>query len=184
MVSADTLIGVSESEKCVRLLNVFNDAYKSPLSLVFIDDVERILDYTPLGPRFSNAVLQTLLVLLRKLPPEHCRLMVIATTCISASLDALQLVSAFHVTLRMERLSEPSEIEAVLTYYSSLAPPVRSAIAQTIYRPIGIKQLLLALEMARENNYSEDISSESNSQSSGDNFSKEQFLDCLRTIGF
>ena len=41
-------------------------AYKSPLSMILIDDIERIIDYTPLGPRFSNMVLQALLVLLKK----------------------------------------------------------------------------------------------------------------------
>ncbi len=48
---------------------VFDDAYKSSLSCVILDDIERLLDYVPIGPRFSNLVLQALLVLLKKLPP-------------------------------------------------------------------------------------------------------------------
>ena len=64
---------------------MFEDAYKSPLSCVVIDDIERLLgkwvclkrgvvyiliiDYVNIGPRFSNLVLQALLVLLRKQPP-------------------------------------------------------------------------------------------------------------------
>jgi vesicle-fusing ATPase len=31
-----------------------------------------VVDYTPIGPRFSNSVLQTLLVLLKKTPPNVC----------------------------------------------------------------------------------------------------------------
>jgi vesicle-fusing ATPase len=54
------------------------DSHKSPLSMIFIDDLE--LDYVSIGPRFSNTVLQTLLVLLKKLPPdEGRRLLVIGT---------------------------------------------------------------------------------------------------------
>ena len=36
----------------VDRLQVFEDAYKSRLSCVIIDDVERLLEYTPLGPRY------------------------------------------------------------------------------------------------------------------------------------
>lgn len=52
---------------------VFDDAYKSQLSCVVVDDIERLLDYVPIGPRFSNLVLQALLVLLKKAPPKVCR---------------------------------------------------------------------------------------------------------------
>lgn len=51
-------------------LQVFDDAYKSQLSCVVVDDIERLLDYVPIGPRFSNLVLQALLVLLKKAPPK------------------------------------------------------------------------------------------------------------------
>ena len=49
---------------------MFDDAYKSQLSCVVVDDIERLLDYVPIGPRFSNLVLQALLVLLKKPPPK------------------------------------------------------------------------------------------------------------------
>lgn len=52
------------------LSQVFDDAYKSQLSCVVVDDIERLLDYVPIGPRFSNLVLQALLVLLKKAPPK------------------------------------------------------------------------------------------------------------------
>lgn len=52
------------------LFQFFDDAYKSQLSCVVVDDIERLLDYVPIGPRFSNLVLQALLVLLKKPPPK------------------------------------------------------------------------------------------------------------------
>jgi hypothetical protein len=37
---------------------VFEDAYRSPLSVIILDDIERLLEYVPIGPRFSNTILQ------------------------------------------------------------------------------------------------------------------------------
>lgn len=42
-----------------------------------LDDVERLLEYVAIGPRFSNAVLQTLLVLVKKQPPAGRKLFVV-----------------------------------------------------------------------------------------------------------
>ena len=176
MITADSFIGASESDKCSKLLKIFSDAYKSPLSLIFIDDIERILDYTPIGPRFSNTVLQTLLILLRKLPPANSRIMVLATTSICDFLQDLQLVSAFQVTLHVSQLQLPEEIENVLGHYSTLPAATIKEIASQIDKPLGVKQLLMVLEMARENNEGGDGSEQ-------DNFTADQFLYCLKTIG-
>jgi len=59
---------------------VFSDAYKSPLSLIVIDDIERLIEFIHIGPRFSNSVLQTLLVLIKKRPPADKKLLIIGTT--------------------------------------------------------------------------------------------------------
>lgn len=52
---------------------MFLDAYKSAVSLVILDNLERLLEYTRIGPRFSNAVLQALLVLIKRIPPNEVR---------------------------------------------------------------------------------------------------------------
>jgi hypothetical protein len=57
-------------QKVQHLHKTFTDAYKSPLNIVVVDNIERIIDWVPIGPRFSNAVLQALMVLLRKQPPH------------------------------------------------------------------------------------------------------------------
>ncbi|MGH0151178.1 UNVERIFIED_CONTAM: hypothetical protein FKN15_035019 [Acipenser sinensis] len=68
--SPDMTIGFSETAKCQAMKKIFDDAYKSQLSCIVVDDIERLLDYVPIGPRFSNLVLQALLVLLKKAPPH------------------------------------------------------------------------------------------------------------------
>jgi hypothetical protein len=34
--------------------------------MIVLDDIERLVEYVAIGPRFSNTILQTILVLLKK----------------------------------------------------------------------------------------------------------------------
>jgi vesicle-fusing ATPase len=70
LVSAENMVGFSEMAKIQYLNKVFTDAYKSPLNIVVVDNIERIIEWVPIGPRFSNPVLQALMVLLTKQPPS------------------------------------------------------------------------------------------------------------------
>lgn len=54
--------------KINKIVKTFDDAYKSPLSLIVLDDIERLIEFIHIGPRFSNNILQTILVLLKKRP--------------------------------------------------------------------------------------------------------------------
>jgi hypothetical protein len=42
-ISAEKYLGYAETAKCLAISKVFEDAYKSPLSLVIFDDIERLL---------------------------------------------------------------------------------------------------------------------------------------------
>jgi len=171
MITPDTMIGSTEWQKCQVLMKTFSDAYKSPMSVIFIDDIERIIEYTPIGQRFSNQILQTLLVLLRKIPPvENRKLMVVATTAISDMLDHLQLTQAFNVTLHVGCLQSPEEYAAVLKENApDLSEDEIKNISHALTRPIGIKQLLMVLEMARAD---------------ADTITADHFLSCLHTCGY
>lgn len=70
LISPESMVGFSEAAKMNAISKVFSDAYKSPMSVVVVDAIERLLDWVAIGPRFSNSVLQTLLVLLKKPPPK------------------------------------------------------------------------------------------------------------------
>ncbi|CAG7725770.1 unnamed protein product, partial [Allacma fusca] len=78
--SPEDMVGFSESAKCLQIRKVFDDAYKSSLSCILVDNIERLLDYGPIGPRYSNLTLQALLVLLKKQPPKGRKLLIICTT--------------------------------------------------------------------------------------------------------
>jgi vesicle-fusing ATPase len=177
MISPDMFIGDTDSSKASKLLKIFTDAYKSPLSLLFINDIERLIEFTPVGMRFSNVVLQTLLVLLRKTPPHPSRMLIIGTTSVADLLQDLQLTSSFTVQLHVSMLQQPIEYARVLTEYANpalLSSRTIDEISRSIAKPLGVKTLLLALEMAQADCEAEGTMSKVTVQG---------FLDCLITLG-
>ncbi|RWS19940.1 Vesicle-fusing ATPase 1-like protein [Leptotrombidium deliense] len=47
-------------EKCIRINNHFDDAYKWPLSCLIIDNIEMLIEHNRLAPYYSNDILRTL----------------------------------------------------------------------------------------------------------------------------
>jgi vesicle-fusing ATPase len=176
MISADEMIGYSDVSKCQMIHKAFMDSYKSPLSMIFLDDIERLIDYVPIGPRFSNAVLQTLLVLLKKIPPdEGRRLMVVGTTSSPHLLEDLGLVQAFGVSQTVPLLEEPKDVCEVLRVAAHMNERDARSIAKAIQnKPIGIKQLLMVAEMAKQG-------TEGQAEGSVD---VNVFMECLHTVGY
>jgi vesicle-fusing ATPase len=70
LVSPEDMVGFNEMQKVQQLDKTFRDAYKSALSVIVIDNIEMLVDWVPIGPRFSNTVLVALKVLLGKQPPK------------------------------------------------------------------------------------------------------------------
>lgn len=68
-------------------------------SAVLQDDIERLLEYVAIGPRFSNVVLQALLVLVKRQPPDGRRLLVIGTSSRSEHADSSVCYSLPHAML-------------------------------------------------------------------------------------
>merc|ERR1712070_499996 len=151
-------IGMQETSKAQVIHKAFMDSYKSPLSLILIDDIERIIDYVPIGPRFSNTVLQTLLVLLKKVPPdEGRRLLVVGTTSVP------------------QLLEESQHMSMVLQNATSMSPATANQVSKNMTsKPIGMKQLLMVAEMAKQASGSDD----------GDDTDPNVFMECLHTVGY
>lgn len=94
---------------------------QSVFSIIILDDIERLLEYVAIGPRFSNAILQTLLVLLKKQPPKGRKLLVIGTTSVPAVMEDMEVSTTFNVVLHVPKLKEV-EITAVLKAIKAFAP--------------------------------------------------------------
>jgi len=151
--SPEDMVGFTESAKCVRIKKVFEDAYRSSLSCVVIDNIERLLDYGPIGPRYSNLTLQALLVLLKKQPPQGKRLLIIATSSRREVLDQMEMISAFTDVLHLPNLHQAEQLVKVAqhsqvldqTGLQQLDSQIRGRTAN-----IGVKKLLDLLDMVRQ----------------------------------
>uniref|UniRef100_A0A8C6WS61 Vesicle-fusing ATPase n=1 Tax=Neogobius melanostomus TaxID=47308 RepID=A0A8C6WS61_9GOBI len=151
--SPDKMIGHSEIAKCQAIKKIFDDAYKSQLSCVVVDDIERLLDYVPIGPRFSNLVLQALLVLLKKPPPKGRKLMIIGTTSRKDVLQEMEMLDAFSTTIHIPNISSGKYLIKALKELGSFGDKELAMIAQAVQGKslsIGIKKLLMIIEMAAQ----------------------------------
>lgn len=93
---------------------MFDDAHKTPQSLIILDCIERIIDYSPIGPRFSNNILQCLLILIKKTPTHARRIFVIGTTSEGSFMEVANIKDAFTVSVEVPLVVGPSEISQVL----------------------------------------------------------------------
>nr|CAD7448963.1 unnamed protein product [Timema bartmani]CAD7464186.1 unnamed protein product [Timema tahoe] len=112
--SPEDMVGFSEASKCLHIRKVFDDAYRSQLSCILVDNIERLLDYGPIGPRYSNLTLQALLVLLKKEPPRGRKLLILCTSSRRQVLEDMEMLSAFTAILHVPNLSKPEHLIAVL----------------------------------------------------------------------
>jgi vesicle-fusing ATPase len=68
LITRDNFVGMDSHAKVREMKKVFDDAYKSPLSLIILDDIERLISYVRMGNAYSNVVLDDLLTFLKKVP--------------------------------------------------------------------------------------------------------------------
>jgi len=152
IISSEQLVGYSEQGACNYITKIFNDAYKSPMSIIVLDNIERLIQYIHIGPRFSNTILQALLVLTKKMPPPGKKLLVLGTTSVKDRMKDLELVDVFNVTLHVPLLSDRNDIKKVFVesgcFDVKRDAQVIEQCAKAVPSYIPIKKLLLVTEMA------------------------------------
>jgi len=148
VITPDDLVGYSEAGKAARITKVFDDAYKSPISCIVVDDIERLLDYVRLGPRFSNTLLQTLLVLLKKEPPKKRKLLIIGTTSNKRVLEDMEFMNSFHAVLNVPEISSADEFRQAVQALGILQGTDLEKAVKAFSSPIAIKKLIMVAEMA------------------------------------
>ena len=146
LVSPNALVGMSEAAKASAIARVFDDAHKSPLSLIVLDELERLLEYVRIGPRFSNVVLQTILTCVKR-TPKTAKLVVLATTSSASTLEQLELLDAFNVSFHVPALGHDEAMRVLREYGVSNAAEVEPTL-RTVSKGIPMKKLMLVVEMA------------------------------------
>ncbi|KAI8870119.1 AAA-domain-containing protein [Ramicandelaber brevisporus] len=150
LISPEDLIGAGEITRVSHINSIFNDAYKSPLSIVVIDNIERLLDWVDIGPRFANSVLQALRVLVKRRPSNNHRLLVIGTTSDFAVIKATGLLGDFDTDIKVPTVKSIRSIGSVLSEFGDITDAKSVTDAMSGYElDVPIKKLLLIIERAR-----------------------------------
>ena len=153
-ISAKSLVGSSELQKCNSIRNAFEDSYKSPLSVIILDDIERLIEWSQEGSRYSNSLLQTLIVLIKAPPPEGKKLLVIGTTNIPSILETLEITSCFLTEIETPLLDAETLPLVTRGLNSAWHSQREEELAKQILPETGmpISKLIFMLEMSAAKN--------------------------------
>uniref|UniRef100_A0A2K6ALQ9 Vesicle-fusing ATPase n=1 Tax=Macaca nemestrina TaxID=9545 RepID=A0A2K6ALQ9_MACNE len=151
--SPDKMIGFSETAKCQAMKKVSRFYFHfNFLSLKCVCVCTYIcLYYVPIGPRFSNLVLQALLVLLKKAPPQGRKLLIIGTTSRKDVLQEMEMLNAFSTTIHVPNIATGEQLLEALELLGNFKDKERTTISQQVKGKkvwIGIKKLLMLIEMS------------------------------------
>ena len=105
-----------------------------------------MIEYIKIGPRFSNLLLQTLLVYIKKIPPKKGKkMLIIGTTSMSSHLEDLGVIAAFDRVIQVPNLGK-NEIMNVLKNYDCDDNNKQKIV--NLVQGITIKQLCLIIDRA------------------------------------
>lgn len=156
-ISPIDMKGFNEPGKIQFINRIFDDAKKSTLSVVLIDNLERIFDWSPVGPRFSNNVVVALLTAIQEPPPQGKRMLVLATTSQRQVLSQLDVLSCFDIDQAVPAVQTLDELGRLLELEGSFDGQQRQRALGTIHQSIGghgnigvgVKRVLVKVEMAK-----------------------------------
>lgn len=156
LVRGEDMIGYTEIAKVQAVHKIFTDAYKSPLSVIVIDDLELLMEWSPIGPRYSNALFTALRTLLSKSPPKNRRLLILGTTSEHETMGQLSMLKWFNERIAVPYVRGKGEFFSVLKGQGAFGGEEqrRQAVGMLHERvgedmALGIKDVLLGLEGAQ-----------------------------------
>jgi len=146
------MAGMNELGKIQHLQKIFTDAYKSPLNILVIDNIELLIDWVPVGPRFSQGVLAALKGFMTNRPPKGRPLLIFATTSSRSVLQQLEL--GFMAQIAVPTVQKPQELGYIMHESGAFAGPQEIDSALAIIRDttgsetvgVGVQQALLAIQ--------------------------------------
>jgi vesicle-fusing ATPase len=116
VISPSLFIGCSDIMKINMIKKIFLDAYQSNNSVIIIDDIERLIEYSEYGCRYSNNVLQTLLVLIGQNTKRKNKLFIIGTCKNIQIMNKLELYETFDEDLYISNIDNDS-VRFICDYY-------------------------------------------------------------------
>ncbi|PAA73357.1 hypothetical protein BOX15_Mlig016436g1, partial [Macrostomum lignano] len=148
LATSKNMVGFNEVAKCMAVKKFFDDAHKAKQAVVILDGLEGLIDYSPVGPRYSNYVLQALRDLITAPLPRNKCLLLLGTTSCRDALEELGLVQCFTAgKIHVSNLTQPEHLVTALNQLD--AAKFTEKEVRQIYKSvsgcrlnIGIKELL------------------------------------------
>jgi vesicle-fusing ATPase len=157
-ITAKLFIGRHEDAACLEIRDFFENAYRSPLSAIVLDDIDALIEYSPIGPRFSNKILQSLLVLMKAVPPAGHKLALFVTTSKRSEMEMIGITSRyFFEEVTLVPLTSLAELEVVAREVCKVELGFQGAereAAEAFFkagdagRSIPVKRAIEAIDMA------------------------------------
>lgn len=149
------MVGMNEIQKIQHLSKIFTDAYKSTLNVLILDKVELLVDWVPVGPRFSSAVLAAIKGLMDNKPPKGRPLLILATTSSRTVLQQLEL--EFNEEIAVPNVQSQQELAHIMQESGAFDQnDIQRAIGeieQTMQNKnigVGVQQILLGIQTAKQ----------------------------------
>jgi vesicle-fusing ATPase len=149
------IVGMNEIQKIQYIQKVFTDAYKSPQNVLVLDNIELLIDWVPVGPRFSASVLAALKGMMQNKPPKGRPLLIFATTSSRSVLQQLQL--DFSAQIPVPNVQTQSELAVIMKQSNvfsdsdinrALGEVEETTGSKTIN--VGVSSILLAIQTAKQ----------------------------------
>ncbi|EPR79250.1 SEC18-like vesicular fusion protein [Spraguea lophii 42_110] len=142
IISPKNLVGLNDYERVNYIKNIFMDAYKSELSCIILDEIESLVDYVAIGPRFSNSVLQAIKIFVKR--QERNKMLVLGTTSNINFLKNADITDSFTNSMQLDNLS--------YTDYEILCRQNNSFEKIEFNGNISMRDILMMLENPIESN--------------------------------
>lgn len=97
-----------------------------------------------MGARFSNQLLQTLVVLFRKRAPKNRRLLVIATTSERTIMKQMGVITDAEIAV--PAVSRLEDLDAILKEATVFEDQTRQAVLQQVYKRTGTEEVKVGIK--------------------------------------
>ncbi|KAI0193787.1 P-loop containing nucleoside triphosphate hydrolase protein [Xylaria flabelliformis] len=157
MITPADLVGYRDDfAKKDYVHKAFADAYKSPASILILDDFERLIGWNPIGMRCSETMLQALTTLIVSKPPKNHRLLVFVTTSRASMLKMLEIDMDFAKKVAVPAVTSLPELKPILRESRVFSPEDINEAISLIHQGtgsdrigVGIKTVLDCIFEAR-----------------------------------
>lgn len=173
VISAAQLVKKTSSEngRADYISQIFENAHQVPRAVIILDGLESIIQYIPIGCRFSSSIMQTITAHMSDPSSDGNKIIVIATTSDKQAMETIGFTNSFDEICEIPSLT-PEQAFNVLSEYANLdkvdyfAASVRADIVQVDYDQfrtykalkekydnggiLTIKKLMLMYEKAKE----------------------------------